>query len=958
MDHGVSGSGSMRVKALTASYEAKIQESATSNKTSRIGHTGSLEPPSRPTLEKTELVAKKLIEERATATKPPSHLSRSWPQELLPPPDIPLPQTPDDLAALARINKGPENPKDETVSSLWKSSHPSITASQIGTARPSQVVDKEQAQINAKTNTRIDSYQKAIAKIAADRKSKLSVQVSKGEIPVSTTKRLFGFSPGKSASTKRMVADLKDLAFKALETNDPKVIGRYYNMLTDLRASPWGQSLNKNKDMRETLDQISRICIGELDDPAKLDGLEAAMDVATAPLPSEMGDREAQREFLIAARDTLANVKIPSEHRKEFNAHLDKNIELIEDKLKVLNANKLVDNFDIADKAKESNNPKELREARKFLDEAKLIGPNSKTYNEEIQKHIAKIDLELRKLDVSEMKDLLLTPTGQDRDLFLNSALWVIKTEDYIEPFQAAIQEFDSANSSALASLVDAGIKLSGLSPEELGKTKNNSTLGEQLETIYVLTLDHPDPSIAKAGEVLNSQLHRFSEDNITTQIFGRGEPAQRELLLQSASVSPQSFIAPLKGALDSLRSSYPFHPERKEGHTYVQVSHPEFISLVEAGITLSKLPYTYLSDTHEGTSLKEQLELLMGFAVGYESEQEPELTRLGRELDMHLKQVPAAARSEASEPALRQSQAEIIGHFIDATPMDNPTIISDALRPLAKGTLNKSDRDNLLINLSLDVHAMTRGAVANIDLNELRQKNIGNKAQAPTVGYAIEVTNDLTNKVTGSIHQGTSLRETQRLIGFYVDLSTKLAEENNFMGAMAIYSALNETSVLRIIDQAPKTLNETQKANLARLNTLFDPSVNFQNYRSAVKDAQNKGVVMLPAFNLLVSDITFIKEGNLDVLDSKSNLTKTDMLSNQEQNFRTIQERLGRGVTFRTDFFKSYDPILRNKDNQVVERKTTAGKKAGEGEHKHSEFIEAAFEHSKLILPSKRKTT
>lgn len=938
MTHAAGSGGSLRVKDLIAAYESQnTKETSPTKETSHIGHTGSLDPPLSPALqEKTEDVAQKVIaEQKATFERPFYNVNGKMMQISTPPPDIPLPPTPDN--AMARIHAPLMDKNTETVSNLWASSR-SPTASNISTASSSQIGGVKQTQVNTKINTRIDNYRKEIVKIADDRKSKLVVkELSNGNISVSTTRRLFGFFPGKSASTKLMVKDLKDLAFKALETNDPQVIGRYHNMLSNLRASPWGQSLDKNKDVKQTLDQVSKICTGWLDDPSKLDGLEAALGVAKEPTST--------RGELFAARDTLTNLRIPSDFRQEFNNNLDQTIELIENKLKKLDKPKLAENFEIANKATELNNPsdiQQLRAARETLNEAKLIGPNSSSYNAEIDKHIAKIDIELRKTDVQTMKFLLLNPSGRERELLLNSAKWVIPTEDFIQPFQEAIQSLSSRDPSELTSLIQASMKLAELPPEELGKVKNNSTLMAQLETVYALALDHPNSNIAQAGEQLGKQLHRFSEENVTTQLFGRGDPTERAHLLQSMSTSPQSFVVPLRDAIESIKSSFPFHPESKEGHPYVQVSGPEFRALVEAGISLSKLPYTNLLSEHEGTSLREQLESLRGFAMGYESEFEPELTRLGRELKSHLDQVPKQQTTET--PAL--SQAEKIGHFIDATPAPGHTVMSQSLDALAKGTLSKIERDNLLDNLTLDFHAMTGGAIVNINLNEFRQPDL---SKEPTIKYATEVTNDITNKVIASIHQVDSQKETQRLIGLYVDLAERLSQENNFMAAMAIFAALNESSVGRIVDQNSKTLNAEQKEKFAQLNDLFNPAGSNKNYRIAAKAAQDKGLAIVPLINLLMSDMTFIKDGNKNVLDSKVNLNKTALLTTQEQNLRAIQESLNSETSFKTDFFKGFEPVIKNAEGQVVERRQSSAEKDG-----RTDFSKLTYEHSLKVFPRK----
>ena len=56
----------------------------------------------------------------------------------------------------------------------------------------------------------------------------------------------------------------------------------------------------------------------------------------------------------------------------------------------------------------------------------------------------------------------------------------------------------------------------------------------------------------------------------------------------------------------------------------------------------------------------------------------------------------------------------------------------------------------------------------------------------------------------------------------------------------------------------------------------LMDPSHSWSKYRNALKEAREKSAI--PYLGVYLTDLTFIDEGNPDVLDGKINLSKREL--------------------------------------------------------------------------------
>ena len=92
----------------------------------------------------------------------------------------------------------------------------------------------------------------------------------------------------------------------------------------------------------------------------------------------------------------------------------------------------------------------------------------------------------------------------------------------------------------------------------------------------------------------------------------------------------------------------------------------------------------------------------------------------------------------------------------------------------------------------------------------------------------------------------------------------------------MEIISALHSSSTARM-KQSWALIPEGLIEKLEVLNTLMSPNDNFKNYREALK---NMNATCIPYLGLWLADLTFIDDGNPDVLEPEKllNYEKTAM--------------------------------------------------------------------------------
>jgi hypothetical protein len=95
----------------------------------------------------------------------------------------------------------------------------------------------------------------------------------------------------------------------------------------------------------------------------------------------------------------------------------------------------------------------------------------------------------------------------------------------------------------------------------------------------------------------------------------------------------------------------------------------------------------------------------------------------------------------------------------------------------------------------------------------------------------------------------------------------------------------------------------------LAELNTFFDDSNNYQNYREALARAVQSGVCCIPYIGLVLKDLTFIEDGSPSFFfDGSVNIEKFRVIASI---YSTIERARSEKLPFERD--SRYQEWLRN---------------------------------------------
>jgi hypothetical protein len=102
-----------------------------------------------------------------------------------------------------------------------------------------------------------------------------------------------------------------------------------------------------------------------------------------------------------------------------------------------------------------------------------------------------------------------------------------------------------------------------------------------------------------------------------------------------------------------------------------------------------------------------------------------------------------------------------------------------------------------------------------------------------------------------------------------------QLREMNNFNGVMAIIGALNNKAITRLTQTRSLLSKRTQKA-LEKLDQLLNMRGNFRSYRDLLADLDPPAI---PFMGLILSDYTFIVEGNASAVDGMINFSQRKLM-------------------------------------------------------------------------------
>ncbi|KAJ3443945.1 ras guanine nucleotide exchange factor i-related [Anaeramoeba flamelloides] len=146
---------------------------------------------------------------------------------------------------------------------------------------------------------------------------------------------------------------------------------------------------------------------------------------------------------------------------------------------------------------------------------------------------------------------------------------------------------------------------------------------------------------------------------------------------------------------------------------------------------------------------------------------------------------------------------------------------------------------------------------------------------RSPNVIQMIHRFNLISGWVATAILKRERVKERGKALRWFINIASHCRKLNNFNGLMAILSGLGSSAVHRLkhtFDELPEKFFE----ELDDLETDLSSEKSFANYRTLIKEINPP---CIPYFALYLTDLTFIEDGNPDVIEGLINFQKRRLI-------------------------------------------------------------------------------
>lgn len=146
---------------------------------------------------------------------------------------------------------------------------------------------------------------------------------------------------------------------------------------------------------------------------------------------------------------------------------------------------------------------------------------------------------------------------------------------------------------------------------------------------------------------------------------------------------------------------------------------------------------------------------------------------------------------------------------------------------------------------------------------------------RANNVCAIVERLNNLTNWLASELLLRPSVKARAELWSKFVNVARILRGMGNFHSLMGFIAAFNLASVQRLKHTRALTKKKTAAA-LQDLEALMNPSSSWRTYRQEVNNAR---LPCIPYIGVYLSDLTFIEDGNPNMIGKKINFSKQELI-------------------------------------------------------------------------------
>lgn len=155
---------------------------------------------------------------------------------------------------------------------------------------------------------------------------------------------------------------------------------------------------------------------------------------------------------------------------------------------------------------------------------------------------------------------------------------------------------------------------------------------------------------------------------------------------------------------------------------------------------------------------------------------------------------------------------------------------------------------------------------------------------RSPHVLLMIERFNYVSGWIATMVCQQENVKKRSKFIHRFIEVADRLRNMNNLNGVMEIISGLNRGPVFRL-KQAWDDVPSSARKIFEELRTLTDRQKNYANMRKHLKKVNPP---CIPYLGIYLTDLTFVEEGNPDMLQGLINFNKRHLVS---ELIRSIQQ-------------------------------------------------------------------
>ncbi|KAI8373371.1 ras guanine nucleotide exchange factor domain-containing protein [Choanephora cucurbitarum] len=156
--------------------------------------------------------------------------------------------------------------------------------------------------------------------------------------------------------------------------------------------------------------------------------------------------------------------------------------------------------------------------------------------------------------------------------------------------------------------------------------------------------------------------------------------------------------------------------------------------------------------------------------------------------------------------------------------------------------------------------------------------------ADADNVKQSIDYCNRLTAWVTGSILNNKEAKKRVVVIKHWAQVANRCLELNNYNTCMAILSAFDNSAIGRL-KKTWELVSSRTSNSLAQIRKLMGSNRNFQEYRIMIHSVNPP---CIPFLGIYLQDLTFIEDGNPDILKTSKSLIN---FAKQQKSAEVIRE-------------------------------------------------------------------